>query len=345
MRLRTLGSSQGVAAVLGVGVLGLLLWRAGPANVWTALTHLSIPALVVTLALNVPITAVRAVRARLVLHRLGQHVGWWSLVRAQLAGQTLSSLTPAASGDLVRAWIWRRDDGVPATSGVAAVVYERILSFALLVAAGAAFFAPTIGGPATTAGICIGAAAVIAIPLLLAHVRRARHAATALLNQAARLPLLRNRTAPLQRMGTDVSTLAGDSRLLTTFTLTTLVVFVLSGLQILLLVAGLGGSDFDGLAAATGVYAISQAGGSLSALPFGVGPADAIVVGILIRAGTPFGIATTVALLLRGTVTLPIAIAAAAAMAGRYKPEPQPEPAPAATSLSPRDRAEAPAWR
>ena len=308
-------TSRRTAAIVGVGVLGLLLWRAGPAHVWAALTRLSIPALLLTIGLNVPITLVRAVRTRLILRRLGHRVGWWSLIRAQLAGQTLSNLTPAASGDLVRAYLWRRDDDVPATKGVAVVVYERILSLALLIAVGAAFYAPDIGGPWVVTGISIGALAVIAVPLALTHVRLARDAGQALLALAARLPGLTHRTRPLQRMGGEVGTLSADAGLLLSFSLTTLVVFVLSGLQIWLLVIGLGGSA--DVAGTVGIYGLSQAGGSLSALPFGLGPADAVVIGLLLRTGTSFGIGTTVALLLRGTVTLPIAMAATAAMAGR----------------------------
>lgn len=319
MRWHKLVTSRRAAALVGVGVLGVLLWRAGPAHVGAALTRLSIPALMLTLALNVPITLVRAYRTRLILDRLGHRVGWGSLVRAQLAGQTLSSLTPAASGDLVRAWLWRRDDEVPATKGVAAVVYERILSLALLIAVGAAFYAPSLGGPLLTAGICAGAALAIAVPLALTHVQLVRAASKALLVQAARLPGLSRRTKALQRMGGDVGTLAADVQLLTTFSLTTLIVFVLSGLQVWLLVAGMNGTV--SVAAAVGIYGLSQAGGSLSALPFGLGPADAVVVGLLLRTGTAFGAGTTVALLLRGTVTLPIGLAAAAAMAGRARPE------------------------
>jgi len=318
MRWRSLVTSHRVSALVGVGVMGLLLWRAGPAHVWAALTRLSLPALLLTLLLNVPVTLVRAARTRLILDRLGHRVGWASLVRAQLAGQTLSSLTPAASGDLVRAWLWRRDDDVPATGGVAAVVYERIVSLALLVAAGAAFFAPSIGGPSVVLGICVGAALLSVVPLALTHLQPARAAGRAALFQASRLPGLRGRTKPLQRMGGEVAVLAADTRLLLTFTLTTLVVFVLSGLQIWLLVSGTGGAV--SVAGAIGVYGLSQAGGSLSALPFGIGPADAVVVGMLLRTGTSFGVGTGVALLLRGTVTLPIALAATAALAGRARP-------------------------
>jgi hypothetical protein len=98
------------------------------------------------------------------------------------------------------------------------------------------------------------------------------------------------------------------------------------------------------IAGAVGVYGLSQAGGSLSALPFGIGPADAVVVGLLLRTGTSFGVGTTVALLLRGTVTLPIALAAVAALAGRPKPTaadltlsgiPTPLPATATTREAP----------
>jgi uncharacterized membrane protein YbhN (UPF0104 family) len=323
MRWRSLATSHRLAALVGVGVLGLLLWRAGPAQVGAALIRLSIPALLLTLLLNVPITAARALRTRLVLDRLGHPVSWWSVVRAQLAGQTLSSLTPAASGDLVRAWLWRRDDDVPATAGVAAVVYERVGSLALLVASGAAFFAPSIGGPGVVAGICVAAAGVALVPWALTRIAAARRVGGALLVQAARLPGLRGRTRPLQRMGGGVAVLAGDTRLLGGFTATTLAVFVLSGLQVWLLVTGMGGAV--GVAGAVGVYGLSQAGGSLSALPFGLGPSDAIVVGMLLRTGTGFGVGTTVALLLRATVTLPIALAATAAMAGRVRPSAETE--------------------
>lgn len=317
MRWRSLMTSRRLAALVGVGVLGLLLWRAGPAQVWTTLTRLSLPALLLTLLLNVPVTAVRALRTRLVLDRLGHPVGWPSLVRAQLAGQTLSSLTPAASGDLVRAWLWRRDDDVPGTAGVAAVVYERIASLALLLAAGAACFAPSIGGPGVVVAVCVGAVLVALVPWTLAHVPAARRAGSAVLAEAARLPGLRGRARALQRMGDGVGELAGDGRLLLAFTAATLVVFVLSGLQVWLLVTGMGGAV--GIAGAVGVYGLSQAGGSLSALPFGLGPADAIVVGMLLRTGTAFGVGTAVALLLRAAVTLPIALAATAAMAGRRR--------------------------
>ena len=350
MRGRTLVTSHRLAGVVGVAVLGALLWRAGPAQVWAALRTLSVPALLLTVALNLPITLVRNRRTKMVLRRLGHSVGWWSLTRSQLAGQTLSSLTPAAGGDLVRAWMWRRDDGVPASTGVAVVVFERVLSLVLLLGAGAAFFAPTLGGPGLTAAICTGAAAVIALPWVLAHFGPGRRTAARTLTLAARLPVLSRRTQALRRMGADVGTLAADTPLLLTFTVTTLAVFVLSGLQIWLLTTGLTATTSTTLAAATGIYGISQAGGSLSALPFGVGPADAIVVGLLLRTGVPFGIGTTVALLLRGTVTLPIALAAAPAVTlGRRaaadqpsnntpRPTRLPYPAPAAQDL------ELPAW-
>ncbi len=353
MRWRKLVTSRRTAALVGVGVLGILLWRAGPTHVWAALTRLSIPALLLTIGLNGPITLVRAVRTRLILDRLGYRVGWWSLTRAQLAGQTLSNLTPAASGDLVRAWLWRRDDDVPATKGVAVVVYERILSLALLIAVGAAFYAPSLGGPWITTGICVGAMAMILVPLVLTHVAGARSLSRTLLAKASRLPGLTGRTRPLQRMGSDVRTLAADGTLLLTFTLTTLVVFVLSGLQIWLLVVGLGSNVT--VADSVGIYGLSQAGGSLSALPFGLGPADAVVVGLLLRTGTRFGIGTTVALLLRGTVTLPIALAATAAMAGRARPSgvellasaatPAKSAATAAAAAAPTPAREAPAYR
>ena len=56
-----------------------------------------------------------------------------AMLPIQLVGQTSSSLSPAASGDYVRAYLWRQTSGVPVRVGAAVVTFERLYSLGLLV--------------------------------------------------------------------------------------------------------------------------------------------------------------------------------------------------------------------
>jgi uncharacterized protein (TIRG00374 family) len=256
------------------------------------------------------------------------------MVPVQLAGQTLSWLTPAASGDLSRAWFWHRQDGVPATDGVITVMYERVYSLLLLAVVGAAFVAPDVFG---TPGVLLSAAAVVVaamLPWLTATTAVGRATGRLIVDHLARLPGLRTRSAVVQRSARDLSTLFASRRLGAEFTLLTLAVFAVSGLQVFILARTTGASI--GVAVAIGAYCLSQAGASVSSLPFGIGVGDAIVVGLLSRHGMPADEATAVAVLLRATVTLPIAAAAAACtglLAGRAD-EPPTEVTPTAVELT-----------
>lgn len=301
-------------AVLALAVLAALVARSDPREVWEAMTQVSALAIAVAVLLNIPTTALRAARTRRVLLCLGSSVPMRRMVPAQLAGQTLSWLTPAASGDLVRAWIWHRQDAVAPADGVVTVVYERLYSLLLLAAVGAAFLAPGALGPRGAVLTVVAIVAVAVLPWVAGATRPGRAAGRAALNVLQRLPGVRSRSAAVRRSARDVATLFATRRLGVEFTMLTLGIFALSGLQVLVLAHALGG-DFS-LAVAIGVYGLSQAGGSVSSLPFGLGAGDAIILALLTREGMALDSAAGVAVLLRATVTLPIA-AAAALVAGR----------------------------
>ncbi|TMC10958.1 MAG: flippase-like domain-containing protein, partial [Chloroflexi bacterium] len=57
-----------------------------------------------------------------------------SMAPIQLVGQTSSTITPAASGDYVRAYLWRSSNGVPVRVGAAVVTFERLYSLFLMIA-------------------------------------------------------------------------------------------------------------------------------------------------------------------------------------------------------------------
>jgi uncharacterized membrane protein YbhN (UPF0104 family) len=291
-----------------VAILGVLIWRSNPREVWESLGEASAGAIAAVVLLNIPATLLRAARARRVLLCLGSAVPMRRMVPVQLAGQTLSWLTPAASGDLSRAWFWHRQDDVPLTDGVVTVLYERVYSLLLLAVVGAACLAPGALGPVGSLVTVAVVALAAMLPWFTATTAIGRATGRLVVGGVARLPGLRSRSAVVARSGRDLSTLFASRRLGAEFTLLTLGVLLVSGLQVLLLVDTLGAGV--GLAVAIAVYGLSQAGSSVSSLPFGIGVGDAIVVGLLTARGMSFDSATAVAVLLRATVTLPIAAAA-----------------------------------
>jgi uncharacterized membrane protein YbhN (UPF0104 family) len=105
--------------------------------------------------------------------------------------------------------------------------------------------------------------------------------------------------------------LAGDGRLSLRFTALTVAVVAVSALQIELLAVGVDVTLPIWIAAAA--FALSQVIGSASSLPFGLGPADAVLIALLTHAGTGPEGPLAITLLMRLTVTLPLGLAGALA--------------------------------
>jgi uncharacterized membrane protein YbhN (UPF0104 family) len=294
-----------IATVLvSLGALALLLRRVDlPAAIRTA-TAEPWPPLAAVVLLNVVATWLRASRSQIVLNALGHRVDWLRMVGTQLAGQTLSWVSPAAAGDFVRPYLWRSHDRVPLTPGVVTVLYERIFSFGQLLVLGALCLAPfVLSGPALIAAAA-AAACLLIVPWLIPRLARRPP-------EMAGTPGARGWRGRLALAAGQLWRLAGDGRLSVRFTSLTVAVVSVSALQIELLAAGAGIGLPLWIAAAA--FAISQVIGSASSLPFGIGPADAVLIALLVHAGTgPTG-ALAITLLARLTVTVPLGLAGAAA--------------------------------
>ena len=244
------------------------------------------------------------------------------MVPVQLVGQTSSTVTPAASGDYVRAYIWRRTQGIPLRDGAAVVTFERIYSlFLLTVVAVLLISLPRhgwIGWVAVAFGLLVGtlapAAAEVVMPPALERWALARITGGRLLSRF---------TEGALEMADNLRRLFHSPWLLTRTSVLTLAVFILSGVQVMLLLAGLG--DSIRITQAVAVYATSQVAGILSTLPFGLGAADAILVAILSGYGVGLADSATAAVLFRAVSTLPLALAGLAAysrLGGRGQTEP-----------------------
>jgi hypothetical protein len=275
-----------------------------PASVWASLQQVSPLAIIAALLLNVPVVALRALRAAVVIAYLGYPIPLGSQLQAQLIGTTTSSLTPAASGDYIRAYIWRRDHGAPLRVGAAVVTFERLYSLGLMLALAVLLIALPRHGVIGWLGVAVGLGAASIAPLVFEQVPPGLE----------RWVLTRVTRGPLSRFAEGAFEVVDNFRrlmrspiLLVQASALTLGVFVLSGAQLWLVLAGL--DHRVPMTQAVAAYAASQAVGILSTLPFGIGTTDAVVVGALAGYGVNLALAATAAVLLRGVATIPQALA------------------------------------
>jgi uncharacterized membrane protein YbhN (UPF0104 family) len=191
---------------------------------------------------------------------------------------------------------------VPVSSGVASVLYERLVTvFQMGVLGGwlaAAVFLPA----AAVAGLSAVAVAVLLAPWWLSILTQRLHRSEYSDGRSGIVAGVLRAVVRLQDLGLSF-------RVAAVFTSLTLGVFLLSGFQILLIAWGVGA----GLAlwVAVSAYCLSQLAGSVSTLPFGLGATDVVVISLLTAAGMGAVSAAAITILLRLATTLPLGIAGA----------------------------------
>jgi len=301
-----------VGLAIGLAIAAGVIWISRPASIWEGIQETDPRPLLAAVALNVPIVLLRALRAKVALRFLGHRISLWSMIPVQLVGQTSSTVTPAASGDYVRAYIWRRAEDIPVRDGAAVVTFERLYSLFLLVVVGLLLVTLSghgwLGWSAAAAGLAVAtfapAAIELATPPVLERWALRRITAGRWLGRFAEGAL---------EMADNLRRLLRSPLILVQTSAITIAVFIFSGVQVMLLLAGLG--DAIDVVQAVAVYATSQVAGILSTLPFGLGAADAILVAVLSTYGVSVADSATTAVLFRAVSTLPLALAGLVAYA------------------------------
>jgi uncharacterized membrane protein YbhN (UPF0104 family) len=308
--------------LIGLTIAATVFMVSKPALIWEGLQEVDLWPLTGALLLNVPIVLLRALRAQVSIRLLGHRISLRSMIPVQLVGQTSSTVTPAASGDYVRAYMWRRLDAVPVRDGAAVVTYERLFSlFLLVVVIVLLIILPRhgwIGWVAVAAGLGLATLAPAAVELVTPpHLERRA------LRRITSGRWLGKFAEGALEMADNLRRLFRSPMLLSQTSAITIGVFILSGLQVMLVLAGLG--DSVRITQAVTVYATSQVAGILSTLPFGLGAADAILVAVLSGYGVGLADSATAAVLFRAVSTLPLALAGLIAysrVGGRSRSEP-----------------------
>ena len=308
---------------VSVVLLGLLVWRTKP---WEALaTGADWRVLAVVVVLNGVVIAMWAVRSARLMAAVGHPVPLLSLVPVVSFANTINNLTPASTGEALRAVILRRRHGVPYGPSTAVILAERFWAIWIMaVTAGAAAIGTIVpASPPLVALAWIAAIVASFAPSFtykaglrpisfVARVVEPRAPATADGKASdAPPPNRRHRlAATLRTVDESLAGIAVTPSVVTAFVLSTAAVFFTTAVQLWLILLSLG--QPIPLVAAWAALGLATIAGVISALPFGLGAADVVMTGLLTILGVPPSAAAAAALLLRATVTLPLGLAGTA---------------------------------
>lgn len=291
-----------------------------PDRIWASLQQADLTPLLGALLLNVPVIWLRALRAQLIVRQLAYRVPMRSMLPIQLVGQTSSTITPAASGDYVRAYLWRSSNGVPVRVGAAVVTFERLYSLFLLVAVALLLIVFPRHGLVGWVLVAAGLALATFAPLLF-------ELTPTTLEQWALAKLGRGRFMGRFQEGATVMVdqfrnLMKAPLLLAWTSALSLVNFAVMGAQLWLVMMAL--AHRVPITQAVAANSTSQVAGIISTLPFGIGSQDAILVTVFAGYGVTIALAASAAVLLRATTTVPMALAGLVAYLMVDKPATRP---------------------
>jgi uncharacterized protein (TIRG00374 family) len=295
---------------ISVGLLVLLVWRTRPWEAAALAGRLDPVPLIAAIGLNAFVIAAWAVRSAGLMAAVGYPLTIRQLVPVVSFANTVNNLTPASSGEVLRAVILKRRYGVPYEHSTAVILAERFWAILIMLASAIAASVGSLvaaGSPGVVVAWVAAAAFVIApgvaYRLGIRPGRVAERIATRSGRVPARLQSVAERLAAVDDLLTSILT---SPRRVVAFILSTLAIFALFAAQLWLVLAALG-SPLSPL----GVWAalgLSIVAGVISALPFGLGAADVVLVVLLGAQGLAPTEAGAAALLLRVTATLPLGI-------------------------------------
>lgn len=262
------------------------------------------PAVVtVAIALNLPICALFGLRMHLVLLRFGHHLAPDLILTSAVVGNVAGALTPASSGEILRAAALRSHSEVSVDDAVALVVFERGLSLYMLsLGTLAAFSATVLSFPAAIAA-CAACLAALALPFLLAPILDHLPAGSSGSFFGRLIERLRS-------MGSQLRFLLRSPSLLVPWFAVTAAIFAIFTLQFWLLARSI--EDVVSPTEVWIAFGASQLAAIVSLIPLGLGASDASLAAILNKYGMTLESGATVAILVRAASTLPLIILAAA---------------------------------
>jgi uncharacterized membrane protein YbhN (UPF0104 family) len=295
------------------GLVALVLWRADLAALGDEYENFEPWPAVGAVLLNLPLLLVMTYRGQLTLARLGHRVVFRALLPISVLGNVAGTLTPAASGDLLRMPFFKDRHEIPYAHGVAAIFYERgysvyVLGLSTGVAAGWSLAGVAAGLPLAALAALAG---VLGPPAGAFVLQRLRPVLPGRGPEAAAASFFERARGALGRSLDSLLVLLRDPWTSATMSAVNGVVFGIVALQMWLVLLAL---DVDAsFAEAWTAVGASMLAGIVTLLPFGLGGFDATLAAIIGASQDGFNTGAAAAVLVRGTMTLPLGLAAVAA--------------------------------
>lgn len=262
-----------ISVALAIGVYAALAFWSDAERFTAAVRRVGWAAGAILLALSLANYALRCVRWRYFLERLGHPLPWLACARNYVTGFALTT-TPGKAGEAIRSLLLKRRFGVPYTDSLAAFIAERfsdVLALILLAALAATML--PMGQ-----WIAAAVAAAVALALWVA----ASDARTAIVARWLGAVLPHRLAAPIGSLVGQAGRLTRGPALAVGLVLS-LVAWAAEGYALYLIWASMGGEA--GVATAIGVYSMALLGGALFFLPGGLGSTEAFMFVLLMRSG------------------------------------------------------------
>jgi uncharacterized membrane protein YbhN (UPF0104 family) len=291
-----------IQAALALGLFALLAWRLDLEGLGEALGQIDVAVALAAVAINIPIVLLFALRSHLVLRRMGYRTAPGVVIAVATVGNVAGSLTPASSGEVLRAVALRTHTDASTSDALALVLFERGLSVYLL----------TLGTLAALAAVALPIPAAVAVCALLGLALFIPWLCSPLLRHVPHTERHTMLGAPLPRprgVADRLRALLSSPSLAFPWMAVTAGVFVLLTLQFWLLARAT--EDVVSPRQVWIAIGASQLAAIVSLIPLGLGASDASLAAILNRFSMALENATAVAVLVRATSTLPMVLLAA----------------------------------
>ncbi len=297
---------------ISVLLLGFVIARTRPWEMAALGDRLQVTPLVFALLLNLLVVVLWAVRSLLLMAGVGHPVSFLQLVPVVSFANTINNVTPASSGEVLRAIVLKDRHAVPYSRSAAVIVLERFWALGVMAVTALAAAAVVFLDPAPPGAILAWGAALAAMHVPPAAYRLGLRPGRLLRRFEAAPPedgraLIGRTVGGLVELDSTLAGLLRDPRQTAGFLATTAAIFVCYALQLVLVVSALG--DSIPLQAAWAALGLGILAGVFSALPFGLGATDVVVAVLLERAGLAAPEAGAAILLLRAVTTLPLGVA------------------------------------
>ncbi len=291
-----------IATVLAI--FAFLAWRLDIDSLLDAIAEIDTATVVAVVALNLVTAFLFGLRSQVALRRLGHDLPFDLVLAAAVVGNVAGALTPASSGELLRAVALKSHANVSYKDGAALVVFERGLSLYMLILGTLVGIALYAAPPPLAIAAVLGGVVALVLPCVCARFLSALPAPA---------PEGSGRWYRLYVYITDIAIqlqrLFGHASTMLVWTAITAIGFAVVTFQFWLLAHAL--EDTITPLEAWISFGGSQLAALVSLIPLGLGASDASLAAILDRFGMTLEHGAAVAVLVRATATLPLIILAA----------------------------------